>query len=34
MLPGITPDNIGKLRPDELMTAVGLFDAQYRSEEE
>jgi hypothetical protein len=31
VLPGITPDNIGTVRPADLLNALDLFDAKYRS---
>jgi hypothetical protein len=32
-LPSITRDNIGTLRPSDLLGAVGLFQGKYEAEE-
>lgn len=30
MLQGITPENIGTIRPEDLLGAADLFDSKYR----
>jgi hypothetical protein len=32
-LPSITRDNIGKLKPTDLLGAISLFQGKYESEE-
>jgi hypothetical protein len=31
MLPGITPDNVGTLKPTDLLGALNLFDSKYEA---
>lgn len=32
MLPGITPLNIGMLKPSDLLAALSLFDGKFEAE--
>lgn len=32
-MPSITPENVGMVKPTDLLGALGLFEAQYGGEE-